>query len=178
MFLNSLGNIFASREANFVFATMFPRVGKQGKIWGNVKSHKCFHINVSYFSQGLSLVVLSFFISLTWSLRSERRSTQRIIGKGKLLEHLFSFPPSRLPSRASILHPLFPNVHHVLPCSLRKLHVGLIRMVNTLKTDIKVSAEEGAPQVNGVSCPNKSANGIFEMTECRSGLNLTPSTTA
>jgi hypothetical protein len=27
-----LGNIFASREANFVSATMFPRVGKQGHI--------------------------------------------------------------------------------------------------------------------------------------------------
>ena len=32
MFLNSLGNIFASREENFVSATMFPRVGKQGNI--------------------------------------------------------------------------------------------------------------------------------------------------
>ena len=30
MFLNLIGNIFASREANFVSATMFPRVGKQG----------------------------------------------------------------------------------------------------------------------------------------------------
>ena len=30
MFLNLLRNIFASREANFVSATMFPRVGKQG----------------------------------------------------------------------------------------------------------------------------------------------------
>ena len=29
-FLNFLGNIFASREANFVWATMFPEVGKQG----------------------------------------------------------------------------------------------------------------------------------------------------
>jgi hypothetical protein len=28
MFLNSLGNIFASREENFISATMFPRVGK------------------------------------------------------------------------------------------------------------------------------------------------------
>ena len=32
MFLNLLGNIFASREANFVSATMFPRVGKQGNV--------------------------------------------------------------------------------------------------------------------------------------------------
>jgi hypothetical protein len=32
MFLNLVGNIFASREANFVSATMFPRVGKQGNI--------------------------------------------------------------------------------------------------------------------------------------------------
>ena len=32
MFLNLLGNIFASREANFVSATMFPRVGKQENI--------------------------------------------------------------------------------------------------------------------------------------------------
>ena len=30
MFLNLSGNIFASREANFVSATMFPGVGKQG----------------------------------------------------------------------------------------------------------------------------------------------------
>ena len=28
MFLNSQGNIFASREAKFVSATMFPQVGK------------------------------------------------------------------------------------------------------------------------------------------------------
>ena len=32
MFLNFLGNIFASQEANFVSATMFPEVGKQGNI--------------------------------------------------------------------------------------------------------------------------------------------------
>ena len=32
MFLNLLGNIFASWEANFVSATMFPEVGKQGNI--------------------------------------------------------------------------------------------------------------------------------------------------
>ena len=32
MFLNLLGNIFASREANFVSATMFPWVGKRGNI--------------------------------------------------------------------------------------------------------------------------------------------------
>ena len=32
IFLNLLGNIFASREANFVFATMFPVVGKQGNM--------------------------------------------------------------------------------------------------------------------------------------------------
>jgi hypothetical protein len=32
MFLNLLGNIFASREANFVSATMFLRVGRQGNI--------------------------------------------------------------------------------------------------------------------------------------------------
>ena len=30
MFLDLIGNIFASREANFVSATTFPRVGKQG----------------------------------------------------------------------------------------------------------------------------------------------------
>jgi hypothetical protein len=30
--LNLVGNIFAFREANFVSATMFPRVGKQGNI--------------------------------------------------------------------------------------------------------------------------------------------------
>ena len=32
MFLNLLGNIFASWEANLVSATMFPEVGKQGNI--------------------------------------------------------------------------------------------------------------------------------------------------
>ena len=32
MFLNLLGNIFASWEANFVSATMFPEVGKRGNI--------------------------------------------------------------------------------------------------------------------------------------------------
>ena len=32
MFLNLLGNIFAAWEANFVSATMFPEVGKQGNI--------------------------------------------------------------------------------------------------------------------------------------------------
>ena len=32
MFLNLLGNIFASWEANFVSATMFYEVGKQGNI--------------------------------------------------------------------------------------------------------------------------------------------------
>jgi hypothetical protein len=32
MFLNLVGNIFASWEANFVSATMFPRVGKHGNI--------------------------------------------------------------------------------------------------------------------------------------------------
>ena len=47
MFLNLVGNIFASREANFVSATMFPRVGKQGNIRGNIENHKFFHNNVS-----------------------------------------------------------------------------------------------------------------------------------
>ena len=32
MFLNLLGNIFASWEANFVYVTMFPEVSKQGNI--------------------------------------------------------------------------------------------------------------------------------------------------
>ena len=32
MFLNLLGNIFASWEANFVSTTMFPEVGKLGNI--------------------------------------------------------------------------------------------------------------------------------------------------
>ena len=32
MFLNLLGNIFVPWEANFVSATMFPDVGKQGNI--------------------------------------------------------------------------------------------------------------------------------------------------
>ena len=47
MFLNLIGNVFASREANIVSATMFPRVGKQGNICGNIASHKCFRNNVS-----------------------------------------------------------------------------------------------------------------------------------
>jgi hypothetical protein len=42
-----IGNIFASREANFVSATMFPRMGKQRNIPGNIENHKCFHNNVS-----------------------------------------------------------------------------------------------------------------------------------
>ena len=32
IFLNLLENIFAAREANFVSATMFPKVSKQGNI--------------------------------------------------------------------------------------------------------------------------------------------------
>ena len=36
MFLNLLGNIFASREANFVSATMFLEAGKQGSIDRNM----------------------------------------------------------------------------------------------------------------------------------------------
>ena len=32
MFLNLLGKIFASWEANFVHATLFPEVGKHGNI--------------------------------------------------------------------------------------------------------------------------------------------------
>ena len=47
MFLNLIGNIFASREANFVSATMFARVGKQGNICGNIAYHKCFRNDVS-----------------------------------------------------------------------------------------------------------------------------------
>ena len=35
MFLNLLGNVFGSWEANFVSATMFPAVGKLGK--GNTR---------------------------------------------------------------------------------------------------------------------------------------------
>ena len=43
MFLNLLGNILAFWEANFVSATMFPEVGKQGNIGAkhNV-SQQCF----------------------------------------------------------------------------------------------------------------------------------------
>ena len=37
MFLNLLGNICASWEANFVSATMFPEVDKQGNIARNRK---------------------------------------------------------------------------------------------------------------------------------------------
>jgi hypothetical protein len=53
MFLNLLGNIFASREANFVSATMCPRVGKQGNICGNIDNHKCFRNNVCLVCPGL-----------------------------------------------------------------------------------------------------------------------------
>jgi hypothetical protein len=38
MFLNLVGNIFASWEANFVSATMFPRVGKHRNIL--VRKHR------------------------------------------------------------------------------------------------------------------------------------------
>ena len=34
LFLNLLGNIFASWQANYVSATMFPEVGKQENIHG------------------------------------------------------------------------------------------------------------------------------------------------
>ena len=50
MSLNLLGNIFASREANFVSATMFPRVaGKQG----NIVSYQCTFRHVSKSGQTL-----------------------------------------------------------------------------------------------------------------------------
>ena len=49
MFLNSLENIFASWEANFVSVTMFPEVGKQGNIG---RKH-----NVSEFAQGFNMGV-------------------------------------------------------------------------------------------------------------------------
>ena len=39
MFLNLLGNIFASWEANYISATMFPEVGKQGNV---VRKHNVF----------------------------------------------------------------------------------------------------------------------------------------
>jgi hypothetical protein len=47
MFLKLVGNIFASREANFVSATMFPRMGKHGNMCGNITNHTCFRNNVS-----------------------------------------------------------------------------------------------------------------------------------
>ena len=34
-------------SGNFVSATMFPRVGKHGSIWGNIENHKCPHNSVS-----------------------------------------------------------------------------------------------------------------------------------
>jgi hypothetical protein len=55
MFLNLIGNILVSREAKFVSATIFPRVGKWENIQGNIENHKCFCNNVSQFAQGLSI---------------------------------------------------------------------------------------------------------------------------
>jgi hypothetical protein len=68
MFLNLLGNIFSSREANFVSATMFPRVGKQGNIWGNIENHECFHNNVSYILYHAVTARKSIWVSLNASL--------------------------------------------------------------------------------------------------------------
>ena len=36
MFLNLLGNVFVSWTANFISATMFLEIDKQGKIDGNI----------------------------------------------------------------------------------------------------------------------------------------------
>jgi hypothetical protein len=39
---------FCFSGSKFCFrTTMFPRVDKQGNIWGNIENHKCFHNNVS-----------------------------------------------------------------------------------------------------------------------------------
>jgi hypothetical protein len=50
MFLNLVGNIFAFREATFVFAIKanVSRYGRQGNIWANIKNHEYFRDNVSY----------------------------------------------------------------------------------------------------------------------------------
>ena len=37
MFLNLLGNIFVSRQANFISATMFPEVGKEKNIYNRLQ---------------------------------------------------------------------------------------------------------------------------------------------
>ena len=43
MFLNLLKNIFASREANFITAAMFPEVGEQETLIGNTMfPQQCF----------------------------------------------------------------------------------------------------------------------------------------
>jgi hypothetical protein len=51
---------FASREANFVSATMFPRVGKHGNIWANMET----------FEETLRITNVSatMFPSLPWAL--------------------------------------------------------------------------------------------------------------
>ena len=51
MFLKMLGNIFASWEANYVSATMFPKVGKQGNI--DRKQYIC-NVSILTFSDASS----------------------------------------------------------------------------------------------------------------------------
>ena len=62
MFLNFLGNIFASREANFVSTTMFPEVGKQGKIdrEHNVSATMFPSLPRLYFKSTLRVIITPF----------------------------------------------------------------------------------------------------------------------
>jgi hypothetical protein len=64
MFPKLVGNIFASREANFVSATMFPRVGKHGNIRGNIEN--------------LVNVTATMFSSLPRALDSNQEQLRRI----------------------------------------------------------------------------------------------------
>jgi hypothetical protein len=64
MFLKLVGNIFASREANFVSATMFPWVGKHGNIRGNIEN--------------LVNVTATMFSSLPRALDSNQEQLRRI----------------------------------------------------------------------------------------------------
>ena len=63
MFLNLIGNIFASREANFVSATMFPRVGKQGNFEETSR---------------VTNVSATMFPSLPWALGMQARHREKL----------------------------------------------------------------------------------------------------
>ena len=82
MFLNSLGNIFASREANFVSATMFPQQCFHG--WANretfEETSRITNVSTTMFPS-LSrafIVVFSISIHTTMSKRNVIMSVRRV----------------------------------------------------------------------------------------------------